>query len=63
MSERRQIIEDAIDDLVKSFLDYDRKEDEDLPRNAIQEAIGAGEITEAEIADRFRAQFAAELSL
>lgn len=33
---RRQLIENTIDDLVSNFLYYDRKEDEDLPREEIE---------------------------
>lgn len=44
-----------VDDLVADFLWYDRKEDEDLPRGAIESAIQEGSITIEEIADRFRA--------
>lgn len=54
---RRQKIEAVIEDLVSHFLYYDRKEDEELPRGAIEEAIEAGEISKDEIA----ALFAAEL--
>jgi hypothetical protein len=50
---RRDLILGTIDDLVGDFLYYDRKGDEDLPRGAIQEAIEAGEITAAEIAEQF----------
>lgn len=34
----------------------DRKEDEDLPVGAIQEAVDAGIITKEDIVDRFREQ-------
>lgn len=38
------------------FLYYGRKEDEDLPRGAIEAAIAAGEITIAEIVQVFHNQ-------
>lgn len=49
MKTRRQHIEDTVSDLAGSLLYYDRKEDEDLPRGAIEEAINAGEISVEEI--------------
>jgi hypothetical protein len=51
---RRDHIAATASDLVGEFLYYGRKEDEDLPRGAIQEAIAAGEVTVDEIADLFR---------
>ena len=42
---RAEHIRGTISDLVSCFLYYDRKEDEDLPRGAIEEAIANGEIT------------------
>ena len=53
MKTRRELILDTVDDLVSELLFYGRKEDEDLPSGAIEEAIEAGEISEAEIADHF----------
>lgn len=50
---RKQLILDTIDGLVANFLYYNRKEDEDLPRGAIDEAIRSGEITEVEIVAKF----------
>lgn len=49
MKTRRQRIEDAASDLASSFLFYDRKEDDLLPKGAIEEAINAGEISVEEI--------------
>lgn len=50
---RRDLIETSINDLVSNFLYYDRKEDEELPRGSIQEAIAAGEISVEEIVATF----------
>jgi hypothetical protein len=50
---RRQCILDTTRDLVADFLHYNRKEDEELPRGAIEEAVKAGEITKAEIVSAF----------
>lgn len=50
---RREIILMTVDDLVADFLYYDRKEDEDLQRGAIEEAIAAGEVTAEEIVAAF----------
>jgi hypothetical protein len=54
---RRQIILDAVTDLVADFLYYDRKEDEDLPVGEIELAIEEGDITAVEIVEHFRAEF------
>lgn len=51
---RRQHIIDTVDDLVAKFVYYDRKEDSNLPRGAIDEAIVAGEISVEEIVAEFR---------
>lgn len=56
---RREHILAAAEDLISNFLYYDRKEDEDLPREAIEEAIAAGEVT----VDELLAIFAAPLLL
>lgn len=50
---RRQLILDTASDLMSNFLYYDRKEDEGLPRGAIEAAIAAGEVTIAEIVQVF----------
>lgn len=55
MKTRRQHIEDTISDLFMDWLYYDRKEDQDLPRGAIEEAVEAGEISKQEIANQFLA--------
>lgn len=54
MTTRRELIEATVGDMVKNFLYYDRKEDEDLPRGAIEEAIGKGEISQKEIVKLFK---------
>lgn len=51
---RRQLILTHVADLVSDFLYYNRKEDEDLPVGAIQDAVGEGEITADEIVAKFR---------
>ena len=50
---RRQTILSTVTDLVSDFLYDDRKDDEELPRGSIREAVEAGEITEAEIVAHF----------
>ena len=49
MTDRRQLILDTVSDLMSNLLYYNRKEDEELPVGAIEEAVWAGEITESEI--------------
>lgn len=51
----REIILATASDLVSNFMYYDRKEDEDLPRGAIEAAISSGEITVDDIVSVFRA--------
>ncbi len=46
---RRERIINVLTDSISTMLYYDRKEDEDLPRGGIEEAIKAGEITVDEI--------------
>jgi hypothetical protein len=62
MVNRRQTILNTVEDLVTDFLYYDRKDDDDLPREAIEEAISAGEITEAEIVAHFAEHLQAGLA-
>lgn len=62
MKTRRQLIIDTIDDLVSSFLYYDRKEDEDLPRDEIEDAVKSGEITVDEMSECFRTKLEAGLN-
>lgn len=53
VKDRRTHILDTLDDSVTDFLYYGRKEDEDLPMDAIQEAVVAGEITVTEMVLKF----------
>jgi hypothetical protein len=53
---RKKLIIGTCKDMVSNFLYYDRKEDEELPRGAIEEAIEAGEITIEEIVKAFEAE-------
>ena len=59
----KQTIINNIDDIIAKFLYYDRKEDEDLPVGAIEEAIKSGDITYGEIVDRFKQQLFEGLEL
>jgi hypothetical protein len=56
MQTKRELIFNTLEDLVSNFLYYDRKEDEDLPKGAIEKAIKDGEITVAEIVVEFEKQ-------
>ena len=53
---RKDYIMANVDQFVIDFLYYDRSEDEDLPLDAIEEAIKAGETSVDEIAERFRSE-------
>ncbi len=50
----KEDILNTIDDLVSSFLYYDRKEDEDLGVGDIEDAITKGIISIDDITDRFK---------
>lgn len=54
MKTRRQQILDVASDAALRMAFYDRKESEDLPPDAIPNAIAAGEITIEEIVNSFR---------
>ncbi|MCG7904610.1 MAG: hypothetical protein JAY60_19570 [Candidatus Thiodiazotropha weberae] len=47
-------IRNTVTDLVADFLYYDRKEDEDLPRGAIEQAVANKTITSEDIMEMFR---------
>ena len=53
MEDMKRNILNTVNDLVSTFLYYDRKEDEDLRLGQIEEAIENGEITENEIIEKF----------
>jgi hypothetical protein len=61
MTDRRQLILASVDDLTITLTYDDRREDEDLPRGAIEEAVKAGEITVDEMVDQFRRGLARRL--
>ncbi len=50
------LILDFVSDMVADFLYYDRKECEQLPLGAIEEAIDSGVITVDEIVAKFRTE-------
>ena len=50
----KEDILNTVDDLVSSFLYYDRKEDEDLGVGDIEDAITKGIISIDDITDRFK---------
>ncbi len=50
----KQLILDVIADTAKNFAYYDRKEDEELTSDQLQDAILEGVITLDEIAEAFR---------
>lgn len=50
----RQDIKNTISDLVAGFLYYDRKEDEELPRGAIERAVNMNIISVEEMVDKFK---------
>lgn len=49
-----QTVFDTVTDLVSNFLYYDRKEDDELPAGAIQDAIRDGHIAIDDIVEHFR---------
>ena len=50
----KELILNTVKDLVGDFLYYDRKEDEDLPRGAIEEAVKDGVIQIEDMVELFR---------
>lgn len=50
----KDIILGMIGNLVADFMYYDRKEDDDLPRGAIEKALASGVLTVDEIVEKFR---------
>lgn len=59
----KELILNYVEDLVTSFLYYDRKEDEDLPVGAIERAIENNEITIEEISKKFSEALTQKLHL
>lgn len=50
---RKSIIISTVEDAVSDLLYYDRKEDEELPRGEIEEALKANELTIEDIVIAF----------
>ncbi|RDJ35118.1 MAG: hypothetical protein DWQ19_09800 [Crenarchaeota archaeon] len=44
----------VVEDLVANYLFYDRKEDEDLSRDDMEQLKSSGELTIQEVVDRFK---------
>jgi hypothetical protein len=59
----RRIILDTASDLAKDFAYYDRKEDEDLRRGAIEQALADGMVSLDDILIAFRTELISELDL
>jgi len=49
----KQTILNTIEDLVSNFVYYDRKEDEDLSQEDLEQAVKTGVITVDEIIEKF----------
>ncbi len=58
----KDVILNAVDDLVSSLLFYDRKEDEDLSIEDIEGAFADGTITVDEVVEKFRASLVESLA-
>lgn len=50
----KDYVNDVISDMIADFLYYDRKEDDTLPRGAIEEMVIVGEITVDDMVEMFR---------
>jgi len=50
----KELILNTVKDLVGDFLYYDRKEDEDLPRGAIETAVLTNEMQIEDMVEQFR---------
>jgi hypothetical protein len=55
--EERILIFGTVEDMVTDLLYYNRKEDEQLPRGVIEEAVASGLITVDEVVACFRHYF------
>lgn len=53
---KKEILADTVADLVGQLLYYDRKEDEELPRGAIEAMIDKGVVTREEIVELFKVE-------
>lgn len=53
MRTNKQHILDEVDDHVSRFLYYDRKEDDDLPLGAIDDAVKNGDLSFEELVEAF----------
>lgn len=53
MKSAKSLILDEISDVVARFVYYDRKDDEEIPRGAIEKAISNGQITRRTIIRHF----------
>ena len=62
MKTRRRRIEGTVRDLVADLLYYDRKDDKELPRGEIDDAIAAGEISITELSTIFKEEIEAHIS-
>lgn len=62
MTKRRALIEHTISDMVSDFLYYDRKDDEELSGDDIEDALNAGEITIEQMVECFRKELEEGLS-
>ena len=58
----KQTILDTIEDLCSDFTYYDRKEDEQLSMEQLNQAVASGEITIDEMVEKFRAGLTAAFS-
>lgn len=52
--ETKEIIMRTIDDMILDFLVYDRKDDEYLPRDVIEDMVKNGDLDIDEMVDRFK---------
>jgi hypothetical protein len=59
----RKCILDVVSDLVLDFVAYDRKEDDELPRGAIDNAVNDGIISIEEIVSQFEKELRSGLDL
>ena len=50
----KDIIFSTVSDLVLDLIYYDRKEDEELPRGAIEQAVKSGEVSIDEMVELFK---------
>lgn len=63
MEDVKENILSYFQDLISDFLYYDRKEDEEMPRGYIEDAVKSGAITVDDMVEKFRKELTRGLGI